>query len=67
VLEIKDEQPQVRSTLQKTYTVQEIAEILGIPVRSAYNICAENAPFKIKRLGRTIRISKESFDDWMNS
>ena len=43
---------------KKTYSVQEIADILQI---------SKNPEFRIIRLGRTIRVSKASFDEWLNN
>ena len=50
---------------KKTYSVQEIAEILDISRTKAYELC-KDPEFRIIRLGRTIRISKVSFDEWLN-
>jgi len=50
----------------KTYSVQDIAEILRISRSKAYELCL-NPEFKVIRLGRTIRISKQSFDEWLNN
>lgn len=50
---------------KKTYTVQEIMKILGIGKKSAYQLVQENR-FKSFRIGSSIRISKESFDKWLN-
>lgn len=50
---------------KKTYTVQEIMKILGIGKNSAYQLVQENY-FKSFRIGSSIRISKESFDRWLN-
>lgn len=49
---------------QKTYTVKDIARILNISERSAYNFCTETVEFGVKRIGRLIRIEKMSFDSW---
>ena len=48
-----------------TYTVMEIATMLGIGRTSAYNLVKENH-FKVIKIGASIRISKKSFDDWLN-
>ena len=52
---------------KSTYTVQEIAEILGISLRSAYNLCNDPMNFKVLHIGRSIRIHKESFDQWFHA
>lgn len=51
---------------KKTYSVQEIAEILQISKTKAYELC-KNPDFRIIRLGRTIRVSKASFDAWLDN
>ena len=51
---------------KKTYSVLEIADILQISKSKAYELCKQ-PEFKVVRLGRTIRISKASFDDWLNN
>lgn len=50
----------------RTYSVQEIADILRISRSKAYELCLK-PEFRVIRLGRTIRISKQSFDDWLNN
>lgn len=55
------------STEKKTYTIKEIADILGISERTAYHICSKTKDFKVMRLGRTIRVHKASFDAWFTS
>lgn len=49
-----------------TYTAEQIAIILGISIRKAYLLCEETKDFKIIRMGRSLRIHKESFDRWFN-
>ncbi len=51
---------------RRTYTVEEIAQILGIGRTSAYPLVKEGH-FKIVRIGNAIRISKRSFDEWLDS
>ena len=52
---------------QRTYTVEQIAEILGVSIRKAYYICETTNDFKVIRLGRRcLRIHKESFDQWLD-
>ncbi|GFI42326.1 hypothetical protein IMSAGC017_02374 [Thomasclavelia cocleata] len=50
---------------KKTYTVQEIMKILNIGKNAAYQL-VEQKHFKSVRIGSSIRISKESFDKWLN-
>ncbi len=55
------------SSIQRTYTVNEVAEILGVSLRTAYYLCESTKDFKIIRMGRRcIRIHKESFDNWLD-
>lgn len=51
---------------KKTYTVPEIACILGIKERNAYNLCHNTKDFRVLRFGRTVRVHKESFDKWFS-
>ena len=53
---------------QVTVSVTEdgIAQILGIGRTSAY-ILVKEGHFKIVRIGNAIRISKRSFDEWLDS
>ena len=46
------------------YRVEEIAQLLAISNRAAYNLCNTTKDFKVIRLGTSIRVSKQSFDDW---
>ena len=50
---------------KRTYTVDEIQDILGISRPSAYNHVKKNA-FRSVRIGGSIRISKKSFDEWLD-
>ena len=49
----------------RTYTVEDIAKMLNIGRTSAYHLTKEGH-FKIVRIGNTIRISKKSFDEWLD-
>ena len=51
---------------RRTYMVDDIAQILGIGRTSAY-ILVKEGHFKIVRIGNAIRISKRSFDEWLDS
>ena len=51
---------------RRTYMVDDIAQILGIGRTSAY-ILVKEGHFKIVRIGSAIRISKRSFDEWLDS
>lgn len=53
---------------KRVYTVKEIAVMLDISLRSAYNLCKENVDFKVIRLGgKSIRVDRESFDNWFRA
>jgi excisionase family DNA binding protein len=54
-----------RQSPKRTYTVPEIAELLGIGRTSAYNFVKEKH-FKVVKIGNSIRISKKSFDEWLD-
>lgn len=49
----------------RTYTVEDVAKMLNIGRTAAYNLTKEGH-FKIVRIGSSIRISKKSFDDWLD-
>ena len=51
---------------KRAYTVEEISEILGISRSAAYELVKKDE-FKSVRIGATIRISKSSFDAWLDS
>lgn len=48
----------------RTYTVEDVAAILNIGRTSAYTRVKEGH-FKTVRIGTAIRISKKSFDEWL--
>ena len=50
---------------KRIYTVDEIQDILGIGRNSAYNL-VKSGVFHSVRIGSSIRISKKSFDDWLD-
>jgi len=53
--------------VQRTYTAEQVAQILGVSIRKAYDLCEKTTEFKVMRLGkRCLRIHKESFDRWLN-
>ena len=49
---------------KRTYTLQEIAKILVVGKNAAYQLVKDNV-FKSVRIGASIRISKESFENWL--
>ena len=52
-------------TTKLVYTVEEIARMLAISLRSAYNLCNSTTEFRVLRAGGSIRIPKDSFDAWL--
>lgn len=51
---------------RQVYTVEDIANILGIGRTSAYALVKEGH-FRVVRIGNAIRISKKSFDKWLDT
>lgn len=50
---------------KRTYTVKEIADILGIGKTAAYKL-VHTGVFKTVQIGTTIRVSRQSFDEWLD-
>lgn len=46
------------------YRVEEIAQLLAISPRAAYNLCNTTKDFKVLHIGTSIRVNKQSFDNW---
>ena len=46
------------------YRVEEIAQLLAISPRAAYNLCNTTKDFRMLRIGTSIRVNKQSFDSW---
>ena len=53
------------TTEKRTYTVKEIADILGISRNHAYDYINDMG-FRIIRIGAAIRILKAEFDKWFD-
>ena len=53
-------------TTKLVYTVNDIARMLAISLRSAYNLCNSTTEFRVLRVGGSIRVPKDSFDAWLN-
>ena len=61
-------QPEIRSdNVRLTYNVKDVAKALGISLRKAYYLCSNTSDFKVFRFDRSIRVHKQSFDDWFNA
>ena len=58
------DQTQAAKLMPLVYRIDEIAQLLAISNRAAYNLCNTTKDFKVIRLGTSIRVSKQSFDDW---
>ena len=54
-------------TTTLVYTVEEIAQMLSISLRSAYNLCNSTTEFRVLRVGGSIRIPKGGFDAWLRA
>ena len=52
-------------TIKLVYTVKEVAQMLAISQRAAYNLCNSTTEFRVLRAGGSIRIPKDSFDAWL--
>ena len=50
---------------KRTYTVNEVAALLGISRTSAYEF-VKRGEVKFVKIGVSIRISKKSFDEWLD-
>ena len=48
----------------RTYSVADISAMLNISRASAYQLTGKGY-FKVLRIGKMIRISKKSFDEWL--
>ena len=53
------------ATTKLVYTVEEIARMLAVSLRSAYNLCNSTTEFRVLRVGGSIRVPKDSFDAWL--
>lgn len=59
-----EEQPPMQYE-KRIYTVDEIQDILGIGRNAAYDLVKSDV-FHSVRIGGSIRISKKSFDQWLD-
>ena len=51
---------------KRTYTVKEIQKILEVSTPTAYRI-VESGAFRSIKIGGSIRVSKKSFDEWLDN
>lgn len=64
---VEEMNPKIQAHSEKrTYSVQEIADILQISRSMAYNLCHQSL-FKTVKIGKYIRVSKPSFDEWLDN
>ena len=49
-----------------TYTIAEIARLLQIGKTKSYELCNQGL-FRTIKIGKAVRISKASFDEWFNN
>ena len=56
--------PQTARLEPLVYRVEEIAQLLAISSRAAYNLCNTTKDFRVLRIGTSIRVNKLSFDSW---
>ena len=54
------------ATTKLVYTVEEIARMLAISLRSAYSLCNSTTEFRVLRVGGSIRVPKDNFDAWLS-
>ncbi|MBE6935859.1 MAG: helix-turn-helix domain-containing protein [Ruminococcaceae bacterium] len=62
-MDMKEKRPLPES---RTYTVEDVAAMLNIGRTTAYQLIKEEQ-FRIVRIGSAIRISKKSFDEWLEN
>jgi excisionase family DNA binding protein len=56
----------ITSSDKRAYTVVEVAALLQISKSKAYELCREGL-FKTIKVGRSVRVSKLSFDEWLDN
>ena len=55
---ITDSEHQGDASTKRTYRVNEVAKILGV---------IKEGHFRTVRIGSSIRVSRQSFDEWLDS
>lgn len=55
----------VNPVVRKAYTVEEVRLMLGIGRNSAYKL-VHSGMFPLLKVGKSIRVSKSSFDSWLD-
>lgn len=51
---------------KRVYTVAEAANLLEVSTNTMYKLVKQNL-FSVRKVGRDIRISKTSFDNWLDT
>lgn len=64
--EVPDQKAVKTMSNKRVYTVEEIQAILGISKNTAYALVKSGAFHSVK-IGGQYRISKKSFDDWLDN
>lgn len=59
-----ENRPRAATLKPLVYRVDEIAQLLAISPRAAYNLCNTTKDFRVLRIGTSIRVNKQSFDSW---
>ena len=63
---ITDSEHQGDASTKRTYRVNEVTKILGVSNAPAYRLIKEGH-FRTVRIGSSIRVSRQSFDEWLDS
>ena len=59
-----ENRPHAATLKPLVYRVDEIAQLLAISPRAAYNLCNTTKDFRVVRIGTSIRVNRESFEAW---
>lgn len=59
-----ENRPRAATLKPLVYRVDEIAQLLAISPRAAYNLCNTTKDFRVVRIGTSIRVNRESFEAW---
>ena len=62
---MQTQQAETPNTPHEVYTVKEVADILRISTRGAYDYIKTTNDFTVFRIGKTLRISRDSFNNWL--
>ncbi len=54
------------NTEKMVYTVEDVQVMLGIGKNAAYNLIKTTNQFRHIRIGRSLRVIKPSFDEFIN-